>query len=108
MPLYDYCCPECGGFRTWRRMSEAGDPSACPTCNTPARRTVVAPNLALMPASNRTAHQRNEKSAHEPEVVSKSRMGGGEHPHRHHHGHGHGHGHDHKHGAGGRPWMIGH
>ena len=105
MPLYDYHCPECGDFRAWRHMSEARMPTDCPACNGAAGRAIVAPNLALMPANNRTAHQRNEKSADEPKVVSKSRMGGGEHPHRHH---GHSHGHEHKHGAGGRPWMIGH
>jgi putative FmdB family regulatory protein len=105
MPLYDYHCPECGDFRAWRPMSEAREPADCPSCDGTAGRAVAAPNLALMPANNRTAHQRNEKSAHEPKVLSKSQMGGGEHPHRHD---GHGHGHGHKHGAGGRPWMIGH
>ncbi|HSA81041.1 MAG TPA: zinc ribbon domain-containing protein [Geminicoccaceae bacterium] len=105
MPLYDYCCAECGGFRMWRRMSEAGDPAACPSCDTPARRTMVAPNLALMPANNRIAHQRNEKSAHEPKVISGGQMQQG---HGHAHGHNHAHGHGHRHSASGRPWMIGH
>lgn len=102
MPLYDYHCAECGGFRAWRRMSEAGDPIPCPSCDEPAVRSVVAPSLALMPSNNRTAHQRNEKSAHEPKVVSGHGHGAGHHHHGHSHGHGHGH------GAAGRPWMIGH
>lgn len=104
MPLYDYHCPGCGDFRAWRRMSESGDPAVCPSCDEPAARSVVAPGLALMASNNRTAHQRNEKSAHEPKVVSGGRHehGAGHHPHPHHHGHSHGH------GGASRPWMIGH
>jgi putative FmdB family regulatory protein len=105
MPLYDYHCPTCGDFRAWRRMSEAREPVVCSNCDGPAARAMVAPQLALMPSNSRIAHQRNEKSADEPKVVSRSQMGDGEHPHRHAHHH---HGHGHKHGAGGRPWMIGH
>jgi hypothetical protein len=60
---------------------------------------VVAPSLALMNGHSRIAHQRNEKSAHEPQVVSGSAHG---------HGHGAHHHHQHKHGVGQRPWMIGH
>lgn len=104
MPLYDYRCPACGDFRAWRRMSEAHDPTECPHCAGRAPRAVVAPNLALMPGNRRIAHQRNEKSAHEPKVVS----GRGVHAAHAHHGHSHAHGHGHQHGTGGRPWMIGH
>jgi putative FmdB family regulatory protein len=105
MPLYDYNCPDCGGFRAWQRMSEAADPVECPGCARPASRLVVAPSLGILPSVTRRAHERNEKSAHEPRVVSKE-SGAGDHGHAH--GHGHGHGHGHRHGAGGRPWMIGH
>lgn len=103
MPLYDYRCATCGDFRAWRRMSEAGDPIDCPQCALPAPRAMVAPNLALMPATRRIAHQRNEKSAHEPQLVSRGPQDRGHgHDHGHHH-HGLGHAHH-----GGRPWMIGH
>lgn len=104
MPLYDYHCTRCGDFRAWRRMSEAGDPLDCPSCDGPAVRAMVAPNLALMPGNTRIAHQRNEKSAHEPKVASRD-------SHQPQAGHSHGRGpghHHHGHGAGGRPWMIGH
>lgn len=106
MPLYDYRCSACGDFRAWRRMSEANEPMQCPTCEGSAPRAVVAPNLALMNPHNRVAHQRNEKSAHEPTVVSRDR-------HQPQAGHSHGHGHSgghhhHGHGAGSWPWMIGH
>ena len=104
MPLYDYHCPTCGDFRAWRRMSEAGTPVDCPTCDAAASRAVVAPNLALMNPHNRIAHQRNEKSAHEPRVESRRQQ---DRPHSHGHGHSHHHHHHHGHG-GGRPWMIGH
>jgi putative FmdB family regulatory protein len=101
MPLYDYRCAACGDFRAWRSMRAAAVPTECPDCQQLAPRTVVAPNLALMHADTRIAYQRNEKSAHEPRVVSRGEQG---------HGHAgdHGHRHQHKHGVGGRPWMIGH
>ena len=108
MPLYDYRCSDCGEFRAWRSMREAALPAACPACQQAARRAVAAPSLALMNPHNRIAHQRNEKSAHEPQVVSR-RDHGPQDGQGHGHGHGHGPGHrHHRHGHGGRPWMIGH
>ena len=102
MPLYDYSCEDCGPFRAWRSMSDAAAPEDCPTCGAEARREMTAPFLATMNPHNRIAHQRNEKSAAEPQMVKKSKQ-------THDHGHGH-HGHSHpahKHGPS-RPWMIGH
>lgn len=101
MPLYDYHCPDCGGFRAWRRMEEARDPAACPDCQAPAARAVAAPSLALMASHRRTAHQVNERSAHEPRLETRAAASG--HGHHHHHGHGH-----HHHRKGSRPWMLGH
>lgn len=107
MPLYDYRCDDCGDFRNWRPMSESGDSIPCPSCELIVGRAVTAPSLALMPNNNRIAHRRNEKSADQPDVVTRSSMGNsdaqgnqcsGGHGH-HHAGHGHSHG---------RPWMIGH
>jgi putative FmdB family regulatory protein len=91
MPLYDYACSDCGPFREWQSMSAAAVPVDCPACGGPAPR----------------AHQRNEKSADEPQVRSgkqvmnsgKKRSGSGHHRHGHH-------GHSHAHH--GRPWMVGH
>ena len=108
MPLYSYDCTHCGEFEDWRSMSEAGDPSTCPDCGDLAPRAVSAPNLATTPRNNRVAHERNEKSAHEPRFVSKEEQkatGRKRSGHDHHH---HGHGHSHAHGSSGRPWMIGH
>lgn len=101
MPLYDYHCAECGPFRAWQAMREAHEPVPCPECDAPRARAVVAPNLALMARTRRIAHQRNEKSAHEPRL--ESRTAGSTNGHHHHHGHGH-----HHHHAASRPWMIGH
>jgi len=100
MPLYDYHCPECGTFRAWRAMSEARQPVPCPDCERPGGRAVAAPSLALMASNRRIAHQRNERSAHEPRLETRPAVS--DHGHHHHQGPGH---HHHK---AGRPWMIGH
>jgi hypothetical protein len=50
-------------------MRESAKASQCPRCRRQARRVICAPNLALMNESLRRAHERNEKSAHEPRVV---------------------------------------
>ena len=111
MPRYDYTCERCGPFKAWRPMSEYRAPSDCPGCGSAAPRAVTAPFLADMNPHSRIAHQRNERSAHEPRVASRGQLdrlgaqspgGGGRH---HRHGHG-SHGHHHRHS--GRPWMIGH
>lgn len=109
MPLYDYQCEACGPFRSWESMMAATCAIPCPDCAEPAPRSVSAPFLANMNPHSRIAHQRNEKSAHEPQVTTRERMskqGKKKHPHAGG-GHHHGHGHKHSHGSG-RPWMIGH
>ena len=102
MPLYDYHCTECGTFRAWRSMREAREPAPCPDCDRPGERAMAAPGLALMASNRRLAHQRNEKSAHEPRLETRAAPPS-DHGHHHHHGHGH-----HHHHKAGRPWMIGH
>lgn len=109
MPLYDYICAGCGPFRAWQTLARADAPAACPDCEARAPRAIAAPFVANMNPHSRIAHQRNEKSAHEPQTMSRKQLdkagakrSGGSACH-----HGHGHGHKHAHG-GGRPWMIGH
>ena len=109
MPLYDYACEGCGPFRDWQPMSAASAPVECPTCGVPAPRAITAPFIANMNPNSRIAHQRNEKSADAPEVMSRKEMDrlGAKRAGargRHHHGHAHRHGHGHS----GRPWMVGH
>ena len=82
MPMYDYHCDGCGDFSALRPMSEYRDPMACPSCGAAAGRVISAPNLAVMSASNRTAWERNERSAHEPRRGSCSSGSCG---HAHHH-----------------------
>ena len=107
MPLYDYSCERCGPFRAWQRMSECTAASECPECGEAAPRVPSAPFLADMNPHSRTAHQHNEKSAHEPQVMSRGRMKQRGSKRGGHAGHGH-HGHHHHHHHSGRPWMIGH
>ena len=114
MPTYDYLCPACGPFEARRPMSESKALVPCAQCHAPAPRIMSAPRLNLMSTTNRYAETRNEKSAHEPDVVHTP----GPHAHSHEHGHGHGHGHSHRHAHtkrqkhvghdASRPWMLGH
>lgn len=110
MPLYNYTCDQCGPFEQWQSMSQSSAPNNCIQCGASSERAVSTPALALMPATQRLAHSRNEKSADRPEVVNKPKnitaeQGHGKstgcgHTHQHH-------AHSHDHGPS-RPWMIGH
>lgn len=110
MPIYGYDCEACGPFTEMQPMSRSSEPMSCPDCGNAAPRSISAPFIANMDSNNRIAHQRNEKSAHEPRVVSEKAGG---------HGHGHDHGHSHGarrntglgeglHNTHSRPWSIGH
>lgn len=46
MPLYDYACPDCGPFRTFRPISESARAQACPQCAAAAPRKLAAPMLS--------------------------------------------------------------
>ncbi len=96
MPIYGYDCKACGPFTEMQSMSRSSEPMPCPDCGKPARRSISAPFIANMDPKNRIAHQRNEKSANEPKVMSGKPPG---------HDHKHGRHHAHKHG---RPWSLGH
>jgi putative FmdB family regulatory protein len=106
MPLYEYNCEQCGPFTELRRVSECDMPAECPECNTSASRMISVPRLAIMEKNNRTAWERNEKSAHEPRKVKAGHRH--EHSHEHKGKHNHQHQHSHKHAHSGRPWMLGH
>lgn len=111
MPMYDYHCDSCGDFSALRPLVAYREPMACPRCSAVATRVIAAPNLACMSASNRTAWERNERSAHEPRRGSCSSGTCGHNHHRANPG-----------GAGAqakpapiktapsqtRPWMLGH
>ena len=38
MPLYEFCCPDCGPFDVRRGMSDTADGADCPSCARPGRR----------------------------------------------------------------------
>jgi putative FmdB family regulatory protein len=107
LPLYDYECGSCGPFREWRNMSEWEAKVPCPSCFHPAPRLAAAPMLAVLSSNNRLAHERNERSAHEPKVMRREDL-----PNRHRHRHvnplikqqfG-----DVHQSPTSRPWMVGH
>lgn len=106
MPIYDYLCPVCGPFEKRRPMSESNASATCANCRVSAPRLPAAPRLNLMSNNNRIAETRNEKSAHEPDVVH--RMGAQDsHAHGKHH-HVHARRHPHAQRPSPRPWMLGH
>jgi putative FmdB family regulatory protein len=111
MPLYDYTCETCGPFRAWRSISEWQANVPCPICTSSAPRLAAAPMLSVLSSNNRIAHERNERSAHEPQVIRREDL---PRDHRHH-------GHDHgvrplikqqfgdvRKSPADRPWMVGH
>ena len=107
MPRYDYHCASCGAFQEWRSMSQSGEPVPCPNCQAPAPRAVALPMLALLSRTDRIAHDRNERSAHEPKVMRREDLPQAHHRHapnpRAEREFGHLH-ESHSH----RPWMVGH
>jgi putative FmdB family regulatory protein len=81
VPVYAFTCAGCGPFEVVRPMVEASVPAYCPTCGGEARRVFTPPGLACLAGSVRRALEMEERSAHEPEVVSEKR--GRPLPHRH-------------------------
>jgi putative FmdB family regulatory protein len=75
MPIYEYACPHCGPFSTMCRMSESALPLDCPSCGGVSPRIPSAPGLARMSANARTAMERHEKSAHEPQRLRDVKAG---------------------------------
>lgn len=75
MPIYDYRCDTCGNFEAWGKMSESSAPAQCDLCGGYGERIITAPSLAILGAGQRSAHERNEKSAHEPRTTRRSSCG---------------------------------
>lgn len=72
MPIYEYSCEHCGNITTiLRPVAEYQSPANCEQCGHIAQRIVSIPRLNLLRADIRTAHQINERSAHEPKVRQK-------------------------------------
>lgn len=77
MPFYDYDCADCGNFSAWRSLADRDVPVQCPNCQADAVRLISAPHLSLMPASLRQAFAKNEKSRHEPGILTRHHCGSG-------------------------------
>jgi putative FmdB family regulatory protein len=74
MPLYDYVCDRDGPFRDWRPMRLCGQAMPCPTCGRAAKRAIATPHLACVPRAVRIAHERNERSAEQPNVMRREEL----------------------------------
>ena len=66
MPIYEFQCPQHGTFSALRSVALRNQDASCPECGHDASRLLSAPSLAIMSRENRSAWERNEKSAHEP------------------------------------------
>jgi putative FmdB family regulatory protein len=73
MALYAFACAGCGPFELARPMAQAAEPACCPRCGAPARRVFTPPGLALLAKPLRRALDAEDRSAHEPDVVTERR-----------------------------------
>jgi putative FmdB family regulatory protein len=70
MPLYAFDCEACGPFEMRRPAADAAAGGDCPRCGAAGRRVYTPPGVARMPVALRAARDREERSAHAPDVVS--------------------------------------
>jgi putative FmdB family regulatory protein len=68
MPMYEYQCMDHGTFEALRAIDKRAAPAPCPNCKARSRRILSAPRRAAMERSTLVAHERNERSRHEPRV----------------------------------------
>lgn len=81
MPLYDYKCAQHGHFQELAEMANHAKPAPCPQCGQLAGRVIRIPSAILnMDPNLRQAHDRNEKSRHEPLISTKDQR---QHDHKH-------------------------
>lgn len=95
MPVYEFVCETCGTFEEHRPLDEATQPLSCPACGRPATRVYSAPAVRRLSRASAEAHERNERSVHDPKVVKRPRPDPPAGPSKPGHGHG-------------RPWQLGH
>jgi putative FmdB family regulatory protein len=70
MALYDYRCDDDGVFEISRPIGTAPGSIACPMCAHEARRVFSSPMLTSTPPALVTALDHEEKTRHEPDVVT--------------------------------------
>jgi putative FmdB family regulatory protein len=81
VPIYSFTCEACGAFDVVRPVVEASAAARCPRCAGEARRLFTPPGLSVLAKPLRAARDMEEKSAHEPDVVSTKQ--GRARPHHH-------------------------
>ena len=80
MPVYEYQCDDHGVFEVLKSLAEYAEPAACPSCDVTATRLLSTPHLSGLARPNMIAHERNERSRHEPRRVKSTH----DHAHPHH------------------------
>ena len=68
MPAYEFKCAHCGPFTQLRPLSQSSGPANCPACGALVPKIFSVIHLRAMRPENRTAWERNERSAHQPHV----------------------------------------
>ncbi|MFO7177502.1 MAG: zinc ribbon domain-containing protein [Pseudomonadota bacterium] len=71
MPIYEYECTVHGAFEGMGRMADARANAPCPSCGLESRRILSPPAVARLPRATVRAHERNERSRHEPRLVQR-------------------------------------
>jgi putative FmdB family regulatory protein len=70
MPTYSYRCPSCGPFDVVCSMTEVEPGRDCPDCAAASPRVFSAPAVCRVAAPLARALDAQERSAHEPRVVT--------------------------------------
>ena len=74
MPVYDYLCDRCGPFTLTRPMAECELGADCPACARASPRVIVtAPQLSTLSPARRRASAINERSAHAPRSLARTK-----------------------------------
>ena len=70
MAIYEYRCEHDGAFDVTRPIGTAPASIACPACAGEARRVFTSPMISLAPRALVAALDHEEKTRHEPDVVT--------------------------------------
>jgi putative FmdB family regulatory protein len=68
--IYEYRCRRDGTFEVTRPIGTAPTSIACPQCSSNAERVFSSPMVSFAPRALVAALDREEKTRHEPEVVT--------------------------------------
>jgi putative FmdB family regulatory protein len=70
MAIYEYRCERDGAFEITRPLGTAPPSAPCPACGEEARRVFSKPLLSSTPRALAAALDHEEKTRHEPDVVT--------------------------------------